>query len=209
MHTAYLACQTCHIRHVGGLMHRDLRQPYRVNDEAAFYEFQDIVKYGVEPEYRWFNGTSGGWEAVLEGPCPIGPKGSLKGYADGDGSKITPFKRYEALLWFDLTVMQPVPYILKDFFVDGDLVAAANKGMDASGWLRNDRPYNFQLRKLLGLIIPFPMGCALKVDHGIQTGANALGYDTAGCNSCHSKESKLWKLLGYKKAELAELQQPR
>ncbi|MCX5901142.1 MAG: cytochrome c3 family protein, partial [Proteobacteria bacterium] len=210
MHTAYLACQTCHIRHAGGLMRRDLRQPYRVNDEAAFYEFKDTVKYGVAPEYRWFNGKSGGWEAVLEGPCPIGPKGSLKGYADGDGSKITPFKRYEAVVWFDLFVLQPVPYVLKYFLVDGDLETAANEGMEASGWLRgNKEKYNFALRRALGIVFPFPMVCELKVDHGIQTGANALGYDEQGCNTCHSSESKFWKFLGYKRSELRELQQPR
>jgi hypothetical protein len=208
-HTAYLACQTCHIRHTGGLMRRDLRRPY-LADGADFYDFKDEVKYGVEPEYRWFNGTSGGWEGDLEGPCPIGPRGSKKGQEKGDGSKITPFKRYEALLWFDLFVLQPVPYVLKDFLVDGDLVTAANKGMEATGWLRgNKEEYNFALRRAMGIIFTFPMNCALKVDHGIQTGANALGYDQQSCNTCHSSDSKFWKFLGYKKSELRQLKQPR
>lgn len=210
MHASYLACQTCHIRHTGGLMRRDLRRPYKVNEEDDFYEFKDIVKYGVEPEYRWFNGTSGGWEAVLEGPCPIGPKGSKKGQEDGDGSKITPFKRYEALLWFDLFVLQPVPYVLKYFLVDGDLATAANEGMAASGWLRgNKEEYHFALRHAMGIVFTFPMICELKIDHGIQTGANALGYDTESCNYCHSPDSKFWKRLGYTKKDLRRLQTPR
>jgi len=112
-HAAYLACQTCHIPHAGGLMKRDLRYPVDPEEGGHFYEFKDEVRYGVTPEYRWFNGTSGSLEAVFEGPCPIGPKGSKKGYRQGDGSKVTPFKRYEALLWFDMFVLQPVPYIGK------------------------------------------------------------------------------------------------
>ena len=210
MHAGFLACQTCHIRHTGGLMHRDLRQPYLVSDESPFYDFKDTVKYGVEPEYRWFNGKSGGWEGVLEGPCPIGPKGSKKGKDSGDGSRITPFKRYEALVWFDLFVLQPVPYVLKYFLVDGDLETAANEGMEASGWLRGNKDqYNFALRRALGIVFSFPMVCELKVDHGIQKGVNALGYDKQGCNTCHSSGSPFWKSLGYTKSELQTLQQPR
>jgi hypothetical protein len=207
-HTAYLACQTCHITHTGGLMKRDLRFPIPPTGEGHFYEFKDDVHYGVAPEYRWFNGTSGGWEAVLEGPCPIGPRGSKKGYRKkGDGSKITAFKRYQALLWFDLGVLQPVAYKLEKFFVDGDLIAAANQGMDESGWLpQGAKPYNFRLRKAIDLVIPFPMVCALKIDHGVQKGANALGYATKdnlnGCNKCHTRNTSFWKYLGYSKLEL-------
>ena len=213
-HTGYLACQTCHITKTGGLMKRDLRYPIPPAGEGHFYEFKDEIHYGVDPEYRWFNGTSGGWEGVLEGPCPIGPKGSLKGNRMGDGSKITAFKRYEALLWFDLGVLQPVAYKLKDFLVDGDLEAAANKGMDDSGWLPSGSPpYNFTLRKALLMVIPFPMVCALKIDHGVQKGANALGYATKdnlnGCNKCHSRDSSFWKYLGYSKIELLKLKAPR
>jgi len=212
-HTAYLACQTCHITHAGGLMKRDLRYPIKTAD-GDFYEFKDEVHYGVAPEYRWFNGKSGGWEGVLEGPCPIGPIGSKKGNRAGDGSKITAFKRYEALLWFDLGVLQPVAYKLKDFLVDGDLEAAANKGMDDSGWLpAGSPPYNFRLRKALLMVIPFPMVCALKIDHGVQKGENALGYATKdnlnGCNKCHSRDSSFWKYLGYSRLELLKLKAPR
>jgi hypothetical protein len=210
MHAGFLACQTCHIRHTGGLMNRDLRRPYRAKKDSPFYGFKDVVKYGVEPEYRWFNGKSGGWEAVLEGPCPIGPQGSKKGKDTGDGSKITPFKRYEALVWFDLFVMQPVPYILKDFFIDGDLITAANEGMKASGWLSGNKDnYNFLLRRIFGIVFPFPMVCDLKINHGVQKGANALGYDKQGCNTCHSSTSTFWKYLGYSSSDLRNLQQPR
>ena len=73
-------------------MKRDLREPIEPEGDDHFYTFKDEVHYGVEPEYHWFNGASGGWEAVLEGPCPIGPKGSKLGNIRGDGSKITPFK---------------------------------------------------------------------------------------------------------------------
>ena len=213
-HTAYLACQTCHITHAGGLMKRDLRFPIPPKGEGHFYEFKDEVHYGVTPEYRWFNGTSGGWEGVLEGPCPIGPIGSKRGNRRGDGSKITAFKRYQALLWFDLGVLQPVAYKLEKFFVDGDLEAAANQGMDESGWLRpGSKPYNFRLRKAIGLVIPFPMVCALKIDHGVQKGANALGYATKenldGCNKCHTRNTSFWKHLGYSKLELRKLRTPR
>jgi len=213
-HTAYLACQTCHITHTGGLTKRDLRFPIAPKGEGYFYEFKDEVHYGVAPEYRWFNGTSGGWEGVLEGPCPIGPIGGLKGYRNNDGSKITAFKRYQALLWFDLGVLQPVAYKLKDFLVDGDLEAAANKGMDDSGWLpAGSPPYNFKLRKALVMVIPFPMVCALKIDHGVQKGTNALGYATKdnlnGCNKCHSRDSAFWKHLGYSSLELLKLKTPR
>lgn len=213
-HTAYLACQTCHITKTGGLMKRDLRFPIPPDREGHFYEFKDEVHYGVDPEYRWFNGNSGGWEGVLEGPCPIGPIGSKKGNRKGDGSKITPFKRYQALLWFDLGVLQPVTYKLEKFLVEGDLEAAANQGMDESGWLPpGSPPYNFRLRKAIGMVIPFPMVCALKIDHGVQKGENALGYATrdnlGGCNTCHSKNSSFWKYLGYSKLELRKLQTPR
>ncbi len=208
-HTSYLACQTCHIRHTGGLMFRDLTRPVLSKDGSHFYSFKDELHYGVEPEYRWFNGQSGGWEGVLEGPCPIGPRGSKAGNRRGDGSKITPFKRYQALLWFDMFVLQPVPYVLKHFFVNGDLERAANEGMEASGWLSEGESYNFDLRKKLGIVFKFPMVCPLKVDHGIQTGENALGYasgnDMSGCNACHSKDSPFWRYLGYSPLELLEL----
>jgi hypothetical protein len=213
-HAGYMACQTCHITKTGGLMKRDLRYPIPPADDGHFYEFKDEIHYGVDPEYRWFNGTSGGWEGVLEGPCPIGPIGSKNGNRKGDGSKITPFKRYEALLWFDLGVLQPVAYKLKDFLVDGDLEAAANKGMDESGWLpAGSPPYNFKLRKALLMVIPFPMICGLKIDHGVQKGENALGYATKdnlnGCNKCHSRGSAFWKYLGYSRIELLKLKAPR
>ena len=212
-HVAYLACQTCHITHTGGLMRRDLRRPIEPEGEEQFYTYKDEIHYGVEPEYRWFNGESGGWEGVLEGPCPIGPKGSKLGNRRGDGSKITPFKRYEAFVWFDMFVLQPVPYILKDFFVDGDLISAANKGMEASGWISEGSTYDFTMRKTLGIVFGFPMICPLKINHGIQTGENALGYatesDVKGCNSCHSPRSSFWKYLSYNPVELLGLKRPR
>ncbi|MEI6127681.1 MAG: hypothetical protein WCQ99_14135, partial [Pseudomonadota bacterium] len=102
------------------------------------------------------------------------------------------------------------PYILKNFFVDGDLLTAANKGMDASGWLSgNNDSYNFALRRAMGIVFPFPMVCPLKIDHGVQKGANALGYDMKGCNTCHSTGSTFWKYLGYTSQELQLLQKPR
>jgi hypothetical protein len=180
-HTDALACQTCHITHTGGLMFRDLTKPVLASEDAHFYDFRDQIHYGVPPIYGWFNGESGGWEAVIEGPCPIGPKGSKRGNRQGDGSKITPFKEYRALVWFDLLVLQPVTYILKDFLVDGDLTA---------------------------------MICALKPDHGVRTGPDALGFATPGnadgCNTCHSSSNaNFWKRLGYTRGELKSLQQPR
>ena len=212
-HVAYLDCQTCHITHTGGLMFRDLTEPIPPTGDEHFYTFRDEVHYGVEPEYRWFNGESGGWEGVLEGPCPIGPKGSKRGNRRGDGSKITPFKRYQALVWFDMFVLQPVPYILKDFFVDGDLATAAKRGMEESGWIPEGDVYDFELRNRLGIVFKFPMVCALKIDHGVQTGANALGYavrdNVQGCNSCHSRDSSFWKYLGYTPLELMRLKTPR
>jgi hypothetical protein len=117
-------------------------------------------------------------------------------------------------LWFDLGVLQPVAYKLDKFFVNGDLEAAANEGMDESGWLpAGSPPYNFKLRKALLTVIPFPMVCALKIDHGVQKGANALGYATKdnlnGCNKCHSRDSAFWKHLGYSRLELLKLKAPR
>lgn len=212
-HVATLACQTCHIPHTGGLMKRDLREPVAPGEGGHFYEFKDEIHYSVTPEYRWFNGTSGSLEAVFEGPCPIGPKGSKQGNRKGDGSKITPFKRYEAFVWYDILVLQPVPYILKYFFVDGDLETAANKGMEASGWIPEGTTYDFTTRRNLGLVFPFPMVCALKADHGVQKGDKVIGYatrdDKQGCNYCHSTDSTFWKYLGYTKAEIRKLQTPR
>ncbi len=205
-HTDVLACQTCHITHTGGLVYRDLRYPIKPTGDGHFNTFEDEVEYGVTPEYRWYNGTSGGWEGVLEGPCPIGPRGSKAGHARGDGSKISPFKRYEAMVWFDILVGQPVPYILKDFFVDGDLTTAANKGMEASGWLGERKNYNFALRQALGIVFGFPMVCPLQISHGIQTGEKALGYNANSCATCHSEESTFWKYLGYTPRELEQLQ---
>ncbi len=207
-HADFLACQTCHIRSTGGLVFRDLTEPIEPYGNQHFYGFRDRVEYGVEPEYRWFNGTSGGWEGVLEGPCPIGPRGGKWGYRRGDGSKITPFKRYEARVWFDIGFGNAVPYILKDFLVDGDLETAADKGVDASGWFSKGA-YDFEFRKSLGLVFAFPMICPLKLNHGVQSGKNALGYDTAGCNSCHSSDGNFWTYLGYSSAELQSLQKNR
>ncbi|MCK5514928.1 MAG: hypothetical protein KAJ00_10560, partial [Deltaproteobacteria bacterium] len=59
----------------------------------------------------------------------------------------------------------------------------------------------------------FPMICPLKINHGIQTGENALGYatesDVKGCNSCHSPRSSFWKYLSYNPVELLGLKRPR
>jgi len=154
----------------------------------------------------WNRNTAGLMENPVAGrvyskaPVPIGPKGSKQGNRGGDGSKITPFKRYQALVWFDMFVLQPVPSILRDFLVDGDLAAAANRGMEESGWLPGGDVYDFELRNRLGIVFKFPMVCPLKIDHGVQTGSNALGYaegnTVQGCNSCHSRESSFWKYLG-------------
>ena len=114
------------------------------------------------------------------------------------------------MVWFDIFVLQPVPYILKDFFVDGDFVTAGNKGMESSGWLPEDSaPYDFELRKNMGIAFKFPMVCALKLDHGVQTGVHALGSTTESCNVCHSKNDSFWKYLDYNAFELYDLQQPR
>jgi len=196
-HTDVLACQTCHITHTGGLVSRDLRFPVAPEDNEHFYTFEDVVEYGISPEYRWYNGKSGGWEGVLEGPCPIGPMGSRTGHETGDGSKISPFKPYEAMLWFDILVGQPVPYILEDFFVDGDLETAADRGMEASGWIPDGTSYNFALRRALGIVFGFPMICPLQISHGIQSGENALGYNVQSCSFCHSEGSPFWEHLGY------------
>ena len=110
-------------------------------------------------------------------------------------------------------VLQPVPYILKDFLVDGDLATAANRGMEESGWLPEGDVYDFELRNRLGIVFKFPMVCPLKIDHGVQTGSNALGYaagdNVQGCNSCHSRDSSFWKYLGYSSLELMQLKKPR
>jgi hypothetical protein len=97
--------------------------------------------------------------------------------------------------------------------VDGDLTAAANRGMEASGWIPEGDVYDFELRNRLGIVFKFPMVCALKIDHGVQTGSKALGHaagdNVQGCNACHSQGSSFWKYLGYTPLELMRLKKPR
>ena len=110
-------------------------------------------------------------------------------------------------------MLQPVPYILKDFFLDGDLASAANKGMEASGWIPEGSTYDCETRRALGIVFGVPMVCPLKLDHGVQTGEDALGYATGdniqGCNSCHNSKTSFWKYLGYDPITLLKLQKPR
>jgi hypothetical protein len=57
------------------------------------------------------------------------------------------------------------------------------------------------------------MVCPLKIDHGVQTGSNALGYaagdNLQGCKAGHRRDSSFWKYLGYSSLELMQLKKPR
>ena len=85
--------------------------------------------------------------------------------------------------------------------------------MIQDGCRQGARPIILNCARRLLTVIPFPMVCALKIDHGVQKGENALGYATKdnlnGCNKCHSRDSAFWKYLGYSRLELLKLKAPR
>jgi nitrate/TMAO reductase-like tetraheme cytochrome c subunit len=91
LHTARIACQTCHITRTGGASAKDFTKWEQGSDK--FFEPTTLRREANEtvPVYAWYN------KKVANTPHFIGPKGSRV----DKSSKIYPFKIFEGKAFFD------------------------------------------------------------------------------------------------------------
>lgn len=91
LHTARIACQTCHIPRTGGATVKDFTSWEQGSD--GFFEPATLRREANEtvPVYAWYNKT------VRNTPHFIGPKGSRK----DKSSRIYPFKIFQGKAYYD------------------------------------------------------------------------------------------------------------
>jgi hypothetical protein len=122
-HFDAIACETCHITDVKGLVNKHFDQIKQVLSNGLFkqwtFEAQKITDTAILPDYHWYNGT------VYDN---VSPRGSL-----GDG-KIYPFKTMEAYVPVDAATGIMLPIKLGKIFgadstlsnYDGDTLAVVD-----------------------------------------------------------------------------------
>ena len=184
-HTAYIACQTCHIPRTGGAFAKD----FTVWEQSAdkFYEPTTLKKEANEttPLYAWYNGT------VKNTPHFIGPKGSKK---DGK-SKITPFKIFQGKAYYDKKTGELLSMDFAPPMATGDTRAGVASAARTLG-------------------MKDPDAVAKNAVPGWQTiyfGSNHLTTKTKAlnCANCHTPNGVLnLKELGYSYAEILKLTSP-
>ena len=174
LHTASLACQTCHIPTTGGAVAKDFTR--WTKQETGFWE-PSTIKRGPnasKPVYAWASGV------VTNSPHFIGPKGKR-----GDGkSKIYPFKVYEGRAYYDQKTGQ---LLLMDFAqptATGDTLAGVASAARTLG-LKDVKP------------VPGWQTIYFANSH-LVTREKALT-----CDQCHSGSGVMdFERLGYPKAEV-------
>jgi hypothetical protein len=255
MHTAKLACEACHIRQLlaDNVVDRDWSKPV-FNEEEGIWVPTNVKLSGQPGEgitYRWFNGL-GTFMANALGDNPNGEKryralhttpnrywpgvgtfdyaadyeATFRRIADMGTSKITPFKRFQAVMYEDLNNQGPyggmlLPFDYVTYYTTGDPVAAVAKAANSPimkkmygpmfKWYMMDKfmeymrvdgwDTHFDIER----IAPTPMRneATLMINHAIQKQGRA-------CGECHAPKGILdFDALGYSPERAAQLRQPR
>jgi hypothetical protein len=181
-HTARIACQTCHIP----LIARDPDYPTQMTrdyTEAVYNEATGL--YGpslgkandVVPTYFWWSKHQ-----METPPRPIGS-------VDDPDARITPWKPLEVTVPFDAETHTPV-YIKQGVYkITGDLEAAINAGVQASG-----QEYSGEWQAVTELLY-------FDAQHQVAPAAQSLK-----CPDCHAANGRLdFVALGFSEERAAAL----
>jgi len=173
-HLERVACQTCHIPFIARdpdyptQMTRDYTQP-TYNEAKGLYGPQIGKQNDVVPTYLW-------WDSHRM-ETPPKPIGSIR----DSGAKITPWKPLTVTLAYDAETHTPI-YIKQGVYkIKGDLTAAVNAGVEASG-----QEYSGEWEGETELMY-------FDVQHQVAPAAESLQ-----CADCHSEGGRLdFAALGY------------
>jgi hypothetical protein len=161
-HIDRVACQTCHIPELARdpafptQMSRDYSVPV-YNETTGLYGPSITKESNVVPTYLWWD-----YPRVATPPWPVGS-------IDDPGAKITPWKPIKVTVPFDAVTHTPV-YIKQGVYkIKGDLDAAVNAGVEASG-----QEYSGEWEAVTELM-------AFDAQHQVAPAAESLQ-----CADCHS-----------------------
>ena len=179
-HTARIACQTCHIPRTGGAYSKDFTRWTLLQD--GFYEPTTLKRNENEtlPVYAWYNKT------VRNEPHFIGPKGSRS----DKGSKIYPFKIYQAKAYFNKLDGKLLAMDFAPPMATGDTLAGVASAAKTMG-LKDYQP------------VPGWQTIYFASSH-LVTREKALS-----CEKCHAPQGVLkFSELGYSAEEVERLTSP-
>jgi hypothetical protein len=182
MHTARIACQTCHIPFLARdpdyptQMTRDYTGPV-YNEAKGLYGPAVSKESNVIPTYFWWD-----YPRVATPPWPVGS-------IDDTNAKITPWKPLEVTVPFDAETETPI-YIKQGVYqIQGDLTAAVEAGVAASG-----QEYSGEWVAVTELMY-------FDAQHQVAPAAESLT-----CGDCHAEEGRLdFVALGYDEERAARL----
>lgn len=182
MHTANIACQTCHIPFLARdpdyptQMTRDYTEPV-YNDTTGLYGPAIGKESNVVPTYLWWD-----YPRMATPPQPVGS-------VDDTNAKITPWKPLEVTVPFDADSDTPI-YIKQGVYqIKGDLTAAAEAGAAAAG-----QEYSGEWVAVTELMY-------FDAQHQVAPAADALS-----CFDCHSEDGRLdFVALGYDEERAAQI----
>ncbi|MFH0783470.1 MAG: cytochrome C [Pseudomonadota bacterium] len=180
-HTAYVACQTCHIPRTGGAFAKDFTKWTKTS--SGFYEPSTLKKEVNEtaPVYAWYNLT------VSNTPHFIGPKGSR---TDGK-SKIYPFKVYQGKAYYNKVDGQLLAMDFAEPMATGDTLAGVTCAANTLG-IKKVEP------------VPGWQTTYFGSNHQVAPKNKALT-----CANCHAINGILnFKALGYNDKEVEKLTSP-
>jgi len=180
LHTARIACQTCHIPRTGGASAKDFTKWEKLAN--GFYEPSTLKKEANEtiPVYAWYNKT------VRNEPHFIGPKGSR----DDKTSKIYPFKIFQGKAYFDKVTGNLLAMDFAQPMATGDTLAGVASAARTLGIKKYQAEPGWQT-------------IYFSSSH-LVTKTKALS-----CENCHSVNGVLnFRALGYSEAEAAKLTSP-
>ncbi|HPS80188.1 MAG TPA: hypothetical protein PLS53_18685 [Thermoanaerobaculaceae bacterium] len=185
-HTARVACNTCHVPEFAKVaatdMVRDWSLPGDLDPLTKLYEPHMLKASHVQPEYRFFNGTSEFYEfgtpAVPQANGKVlmaGPIGSVQ----DTGARIIPVKHHLGRQPQDPTSGRLLPLKIGVFFQSGDIDQAIVQGAAAVGWPYSGHTFA-ETERYLGIY------------HEVAPSSQALQ-----CASCHDQNRLDWASLGY------------
>jgi hypothetical protein len=185
-HTARVACNTCHVPEFAKVaatdMVRDWSLPGDIDPLTKLYEPHMLKASHVQPEYRFFGGTSEFYEFGTPAvPQPngkvlmAGPIGSVQ----DSGAKIIPVKHHFGRQPQDPATGRLLPLKIGIFFQTGDVSTAVAQGAAAVGWPYSGHTFA-ETERYLGIY------------HEVAPSEQALQ-----CATCHDQNRLDWAALGY------------
>ena len=182
-HTARVSCQTCHIPRIAQdpnwptQMTRNYTQP-TLNATTGLYGPKIEKASNVVPTYLWWA------DRLME--TPPTPVGSI----EDEAARITPWKPISVTVPFDAATHTPVYIKQGTYKIKGDLNAAVNAGVQASG------------QEYSGAWEPVTELMYFDLSHQVRPASEALG-----CADCHTPDGVLdFVALNYTSERAAMLQ---